>query len=275
MTYTDVRSRLSSPTRSNIDLPRDDYLPQVQYGDDYYLAPHAEFSENNSQCSSAQSSPGRSMSSHTSYETTPSGMGYPGSSGNIGQQSLYSRLDYRVYSENPTTLGQTGYDATPGSPVHLSTLNQLSNHTVPGSPGNPPAPTYLSSQVTPSGAGHPSAHNQQYDYALPGNSSYPNSPNQQHSHSGRSAVNVHHSLGLGRTGYGMVPGGPGHPPSPNQQRHQVVQRGASDHSKPLNESLYAAAAYPTDPLTPRHFATGYPGRKPKAGVLVVEWHRMI
>ena len=273
MTYTDVRSRLSSPTRSNIDLPRDDYLPQVQYGDDNYLAHPAEFSENNSQCSSAQSSPGRSMSRHTSYETTPSGMGYPGSSGNIGQQSLYSRLDYRVYSENPTTLGQTGYDATPGSPVHLSTPNQLSNHTVPGSPGNPPAPTYLSSQVTPSGAGYPSAHNQQYDYALPGYQSYPNYPNQQHSHSGN--VHVHHSLELGGTGYGKVPGGPGQPPVPNQQRYQVVQHGASGHSKPLYESLYAAPAYLTDPLTPRDSATGYPGRNPTAGVLVVEWHRMI
>mgnify|MGYP001800791232 CR=1 FL=1 len=105
------------------------------------------------------------------------------------------------------------------------------------------------------------------DYALPGYPSYPNSPNQQHSHSERGAVNVHNSLGLGRTGYGMVPGGPGHPPAPNQQHYQVVQRGASGHSKQLNESLYTAPAHPTDPLTPRHSATGYPGRKPTAGVM--------
>ena len=85
-----------------------------------------------------------SMSSHTSYETTPCGVGYPASSGNIGQQSLYSQLDYRGYSENPTTLGQPGYDATPGSPVHPSTPNQRYNHNRPGSPGIPPAPTSLS-----------------------------------------------------------------------------------------------------------------------------------
>ena len=255
--YTnDPRSKLSSLARSDIDIPLDEYLPNAQSDDELHLAHQAEFSENYSPCSSAPSSPSRSCSSHTSYEMTPVGSGHPRSSGSIGQQSTHGLSSYQNtigHSVNPQTLSQLGLDYGPG---HHSIPHERYKHDVPGRPDNPPAPTHSGSQVTPSGAGYPSAHNQRNDYALPGSPGYPHTPNQQHSHSERGAVNVHHSLELGRIRYGMTPGGPGHPPAPNQQHYQVFQRGASGHSKPLNESLYAAPAHPNDPLTPRHSATG-------------------
>ena len=71
------------------------------------------------------------------------------------------------------TLGQSGYDATPGKPVHLSEPNQRYNHTLPRGPGIPPAPTSSSCKGTAGGSGHQSIPYQYYNHNLPGSPGNP------------------------------------------------------------------------------------------------------